>query len=73
MATRQQRDLANWVLQQVGTVNPYNRQGENLKSEFYLYQGGFLAAYLASLMREDPFILRRFERHIRERGNRPRC
>ncbi len=65
MATKQQKDLALWVLEQIGTVNPYNRQGANAKSEYYIYEGGFLAAYLASLMLNDPWERKRFEQHIK--------
>ena len=64
MTTKEQRDLANWILEQVGTANPYRRSRENRKSEFYIYQGGYLAGYLASLMLEDPFIAHRFKRHV---------
>jgi hypothetical protein len=67
VATKQQTDLAYWILDQVGTVNPYNRQGENSKSEYYIYEQGFLAAYLASLMLEDPWHVKRFERHIKSK------
>ena len=67
MATKQQKDLALWILEQVGTVNPYNRLGSNLKNEYYIYEGGFLAAYLGSLMEEDPFIRRIFEQHIKSK------
>ena len=67
MATKKQQDMANWVLDQVGSVNPYNRQGENRTQEYNTYQSGFLAAYLASLMMEDPWILKRFEQHINNR------
>jgi hypothetical protein len=56
-----------WILEQIGTVNPYNRQGANAKGEYYIYEGGFLAAYLASLMEEDPWIRRRFEQHIKSK------
>ena len=72
MATKQQQDLAKWILQEVGTVNPYNRTGENSKSEFYIYQGGFLAGYLASLMLEDPWVLKRFQKHLKEVDKRGR-
>ncbi len=65
MATKQQEQLALWVLDQIGTVNPYNRQGANAKSEYYIYEGGFLAAYLASLMLNDPWERKRFEQHIK--------
>ena len=67
MATKQQSDMANWILDQIGTVNPYNRQGENRKSEYYIYEGGFVAAYLASLMINDPWERKRFEQHIKSK------
>ena len=65
MVTKQQEQMANWVLDQVGSVNPYNRQGENSTQEYNLYQGGFLAAYLASLMLTDPWEMKWFEQHIK--------
>ena len=64
MITTEQQRHAQWVLDQVAMVNPYNRQGTNSKEQFYIYQSGFLAAYLMSLMREDPYIQKRFTRHI---------
>ena len=64
MANKRQQDQAKWILEQVGSVNPYGRGRENLKNEYNIYQGGFLAAYLASLMLEDPWIARRFKQHI---------
>lgn len=67
MATKQQTNMANWVLDQVGSVNPYNRQGENSTQDYNIYQSGFLAAYLASLMLEDPWVLKRFEQHVNNR------
>lgn len=65
MATKQQKDMALWILDQIGSVNPYNRQGENRKSEYYIYESGFVAAYLASLMIDDPWERKRFEQHIK--------
>ena len=67
MATKQQRDLAEWILGEVGTVNPYNRSQSNLRSEYYIYQGGFLAGFLASLMQEDPNLIREFKQHIKSK------
>ena len=67
MATKQQTDMANWILDQVGSVNPYNRQGENSVNEYNLYQGGFVAAYLASLMIADPWERKRFEQHVKRK------
>jgi hypothetical protein len=67
VVTKQQQDMANWVLDQVGSVNPYNRQSANNKDQYNLYQGGFVAAYLASLMMEDPWVRKRFEQHIKSK------
>jgi hypothetical protein len=67
VATKQQQQLAEHVLNCVGSVNPYNRQGENSEQDYNTYQSGFLAAYLASLMLEDPWVLKRFEQHINNR------
>ena len=65
MATKQQKDMALWILDQIGSVNPYNWQGEIRKSEYYIYESGFVAAYLASLMIDDPWERKRFEQHIK--------
>ncbi len=66
MATLKQREYAEWILQEVGKVNPYNRFGENLPREYYLYSAGYLAAYLGSLLAEDLVLRRQFERHIQQ-------
>lgn len=69
MALNQNKLIADWILDEIGTVNPYNRAGENLKSEYFIYLSGYLAAYLGSLMQEDPYIRKRFEAHVRsQRG-----
>lgn len=68
MDNKRNREWTMWILEQVGRVNPYNRQADNSKDQYAIYQAGFLAAYLASLMREDPFIQRRFERHCERIG-----
>jgi hypothetical protein len=64
MASKQQREFAEWLLEQVGSVNPYGRGQANKKMEYNIYQSGFLAAYLASLFKEDPWALKRFQQHI---------
>jgi hypothetical protein len=64
LSKQQQHSYAQWVLDQVAQINPYNRQQTNRKDEFYIYQAGFLASYLCSLMREDPYIQKRFSRHL---------
>lgn len=71
MSSKKHKENVDWILAITGTVNPYNRSGQNVKSEFYLYQMGFLASYLASLMEEDPFVARRFKKHV-ESKQRPR-
>ena len=67
MTTKQQEQMAEYILNCVGSVNPYNRQGENATNEYNTYQAGFLAAYLGSLMLEDPYIRKRFEQHIKSK------
>ena len=66
MASKQQEDFAKWLLDQVGSVNPYGRSEANKKVEYYIYQSGFVAAYLASLFKEDPWALKRFQQHIQD-------
>ena len=51
------------ILDRVAEINPYNRQGENSKGQYYIYNMGFLASYLAALMEQDPFIYKRFVQH----------
>jgi len=54
------------LLDLVAAENPYNRQNQNRTAEFHVYQAGFLAAYLTSLMQEDPWIFKRFQQHTKE-------
>lgn len=63
---------AKWVIEQVSSVNPHRRQEQNNANEFSVYNTGFLAGYLASLMREDPYIERRFLKHVDGIRNRKR-
>ena len=65
MITKQQTDMAHWILEQVGSVNPYNNRAANSRDQYNIYQGGFVAAYLASLMLDDPWMKKRFEQHIK--------
>ena len=55
---------AKWVIEEVSSINPHRRQELNRANEFAVYNTGFLASYLASLMREDPYIERRFLKHV---------
>ena len=69
--TNKQKQMAEHLLEAVASVNPYSKQGTNAKQEYNIYQGGFLAGYLASLMEEDPFVYRRFMKHIEQRRVKP--
>ena len=71
MITNKQQQLAHQILREVASVNPYNKTAANAKQEYNIYQGGFLAGYLASLMEQDPFVYKRFIKHIEDcRRNR---
>jgi hypothetical protein len=51
--------IANQILTDVARVNPYPQSGEA-----YLYAAGFLAGYIAQLAEEDPFVYKKFRKHI---------
>lgn len=61
--TQKHQQNLNSIEQAVAYANPYRRDQQNRKSEFYLYNAAFLASYLASLAEEDPWILKRFIKH----------
>lgn len=55
------------IIRSVQEINPHtNKEGR----VGYVYAGGFLASYLASLMLEDPYIYKRFRRHIEQINDR---
>lgn len=58
------KQTAEWIIESVSRVNPYNRTGANSKTEFYIYNMGYLASYLASMMEQDPYIAKKFARHV---------
>ncbi len=68
MATLKQKEYAEWILNEVGKVNPYNRQGQNMPKEYYLYTAGWLAAYLGSYLSEDVIMRKQFEQHIHSKA-----
>ena len=49
------------IIDSLRGINPHNAEEGRIG---YVYASGFLAAYLASLMREDPYVYKRFVRHI---------
>lgn len=63
------RSLANQILRDLSQVNPYTRNDGMIA---YIYAAGFLAGYLASLAEEDPFIYRRFQKHVESTRQRNR-
>ena len=64
--TREHQNRVDHILRAVADRNPYRRDQLNRRSEFYIYNQGFLASYLASLAEEDPWILRRFLKHCED-------
>jgi len=59
------------ILMAVGSVNPYRRNQLNLHREYYLYNMGFLASYLGSLLERDAQLRAEFYRKIRKEQLRP--
>ena len=62
MASQEQKNLAQALLRSVGEINPYNSRGTNQKTEYYMYNSGFLAGYLAGVLLEDPIRFHEFKR-----------
>ena len=56
------------IIAYVRQVNPHTAQEGRIG---YVYASGFLAAYLASLMMEDPYVYKRFQRHINSLNQKP--
>jgi hypothetical protein len=67
MQKTQQEQYADWIMQQIRLINP-NLDANDRRG--YIYSTGFLAGYVASLMQEDPWLARRFRKHIRELSQR---
>ncbi len=61
---KHERDI-NQVMASIRLVNPYSQEDGRIA---YVYAAGFLASYLASLGREDPWILKRFHQHCLEQA-----
>ena len=60
------KERVDWILDVTAQINPYKRQLQNAKSEYYIYNMGYIASFLASKMQEDPFIAREFYKHAKE-------
>jgi len=69
MQTPEQKQFTEAILAELKAANPYTQSDGRTG---YIWAAGFLAAYLASLATEDPYIYKRFRAHIRERAKKPR-
>lgn len=63
MPTNHHKALANQILTDLSRVNPYTKRDDQ---QAYMYAVGFMAGYLASLSEEDPWVYKRFKRHIEQ-------
>jgi hypothetical protein len=59
--TPRQEQLRKYIEHSVGTVCPYNDKTRNR-----LYRLGFLEAYLACILTEDPIMFKQFKNKIGE-------
>lgn len=59
-----QQERTEWILQSVGLRNPYNRSQQNQKNLYYLYQAGYLASFLSSIMERDTGVVELFRRQL---------
>lgn len=63
MSTPRQKQYASAILNDLSQVNPYTKKDGMIA---YLYAAGYLAGFLASLAEEDPWIYKRFKKHIED-------
>lgn len=68
MQTKEQAYYTQAISQAIARVNPYNSRDNNLG---YIWASGFLAAYLASLAAEDPFVYKRLIKHLEQLDPNP--
>ena len=60
-------EYCNAIIAHLREVNPHTATEGRIG---YVYASGFLASYMASLMMEDPYIYKRFQRHINNRSKK---
>ena len=61
MKKTQHEEYCDAIIKSIQSINPHTNQEGRVG---YIYSSGFLAAYLASLMVEDPWAYKKFKRHI---------
>jgi len=54
------REYTDAIIELIRRINPHDSAEGRIG---YVYASGFLASYMASLAKEDPYIYKRFERH----------
>ncbi len=59
------KKMADDIMWAVGSVNPYRRNQLNSPKEYYLYNMGYLAGYLGSLLEREPQLRAEFYRKIK--------
>lgn len=63
------KERTDWILDIMGQINPYKRELQNRKSEYLIYNMGYVTSFLASKMQEDPFLAREFYKHAKEHSD----
>ena len=63
MSSQLQKDYAQQILTDIAKINPYKSNDKNMA---FIWATGYLAGFIASLAEEDPFVYKRFSKHIEE-------
>lgn len=61
--TPEHKQWTNWILKEVRAVTGTYNDNPSLQR---LYHAGFLASYLANILKNDIILRRQFERHIKQ-------
>ena len=61
MGAQKHKEYTDYIIRSLQTLAP--KPGTNS----YVYAAGFLAAYLATILEEDPIAFHQFKRHIEQR------
>lgn len=66
MTKEEAKKRAEWILDEVGKINPYRRQRANDPRLYYIYQMGYLASFLGSLMEQDSHVKSLFKQQLND-------
>ena len=61
------KEYTDLIIDSLRAINPHTSEQGRIG---YVYASGYLASYLASLMKEDPYIYLRFRKHIERQERR---